>query len=125
MVEQDSERIVGVTSLYDQASPLLWPDETERSEGTLFLATTVTDPAYREYRPGCLIAWWALDRAAKQGLAWVRRGTGPYPGLVSYYRDVQGWTVVRTVEHNGVTAYALQRRAEPQPGLAALGMAPT
>ncbi|WP_250564586.1 hypothetical protein [Sphaerisporangium fuscum] len=36
MVEQDSERIVGVTGLYDKSSPLLWPDETERSEGSLF-----------------------------------------------------------------------------------------
>jgi hypothetical protein len=122
MTDQDG-RVAGVTSLYEQSSPLLWPDEAERGEPSIFLATTITDPALSGKRPGSLIAWWALHRAAAQGRTWVRRGTGPYPGLVAYYRDVQGWTVVRTVEHQGVTAYALQRRAEPQPQLAELGLA--
>ncbi|MEW9556332.1 hypothetical protein [Nonomuraea sp. NPDC050783] len=116
-------RVAGVSSLFEQASPLLWPDDAERAEACIFLAGTVTDPAYAGYRPGALIAWWALDRAFRLGRRWVRRGTGPYPGLVAYYRDVQGWQVVRTVEHQGVIAYALERRAEPQPHLPALGMA--
>ncbi|WP_199565081.1 hypothetical protein [Spongiactinospora rosea] len=116
------ERVIGVTSLYEQTSGLLWPEEAERFQPSFFLATTVTDPAYRQYRPGCLIAWWALDHAAREGRTWVRRGTGPYPRLVAYYRDVQGWDVVRTVLNRGVTAYALQRRAEPQPHLPQLGL---
>ncbi|MET9341855.1 hypothetical protein [Nonomuraea sp. NPDC003804] len=95
----DDGQVVGVTSLYEQSSPLLWPDEAERAEPAIFLATTITDPALSSQRPGSLIAWWALHQAAAQGRTWVRRGTGPYPGLVAYYRDVQGWSVVRTVEH--------------------------
>ncbi|MFG3437576.1 GNAT family N-acetyltransferase [Nonomuraea sp. NPDC047897] len=123
LVDSSSDAVIGVTSVYEQASPLLWPDEAEREQPSFFLATTVTDPAYVEHRPGCLIAWWALDRAARQGRMWVRRGTGPYDGLVRYYRDVQGWSVVRTVQHQGVTAYALERRAELQPHLPELGLA--
>lgn len=122
LVDSDAQTVVGVTSVYDQASPLLWPNEAERQQPSIFLATTVTHPAYTEHRPGCLIAWWALDLAARQDKMWVRRGTGPYEGLVRYYRDVQGWRVARTVQHNGVTAYALERRAEPQPHLTELGM---
>lgn len=123
LVDTGKDGVAGVTSLYEQASPLLWPDETERAQPSFFLATTVTDPAYAAHRPGSLIAWWALDRAAQQGRMWVRRGTGPYEGLVRYYRDVQGWSVVRTVEHQGMTAYALERRAELQPSLPSMGMA--
>ena len=115
--------VAGVTSLYEEASPLLWPDDDEREQPSIFLATTVTDPTYAEHRPGTLMAWWALDHAARRGRMWVRRGTGPYPGLVAYYRDVQGWRVARTVEHQGVTAYALERRAQLQPQLPSLGMA--
>ena len=123
LVDSPTGAIVGITSLYEQASPLLWPNESERRQPSFFLATTVTHPASAGHRPGCLIAWWALDRAAREGRMWVRRGTGPYPGLIAYYRDVQGWRVVRTVQHQGVTAHALQRRAELQPHLPELGMA--
>jgi hypothetical protein len=85
-----------------------------------FLATTVTDPAFAGPGLGCLIAWWALDHAAHRNMAWVRRGTGPYPGLVHYYTHVQGWHLIRAVERDGVTAYALARRAERQPGLSSI-----
>ncbi|MFI9559352.1 hypothetical protein [Nonomuraea endophytica] len=117
----ENQRVMGVTSVYDKASPLLWPDDPDPS---LFLATTVTDPDYRRQQPGRLIAWWTLDYAAQHDYVWVRRGTGPYPRLVAYYRDVQGWTVSATVKHQGVTAYGLQRAAEPQPDLPRLGMQP-
>lgn len=44
----------------------------------------------------------------------LRRGTGPYPDLVRYYSQVQGWTLLRTVDRKGATVYGFQRRAEPQ-----------
>jgi hypothetical protein len=50
------------------------------------------------------------------GRAWVRRGTTE-PGLVRYYRDVQGWSVVREKERDGFLVTGLARRAELQPGL--------
>jgi hypothetical protein len=46
----------------------------------------------------------------------VRRGTTK-PALVAYYRDVQGWEVVREKEHKGVWFTGLARRAEVQAGL--------
>ncbi len=49
---------------------------------------------------GVLIAFWALDHAARHGKRWVRRGVltlGPANrGLVRYYRW-QGWRVVRVI----------------------------
>lgn len=38
------------------------------AEPFLYLNTSVTDPAHREMRSGTLMAWWAVDRAAWQGL---------------------------------------------------------
>jgi len=121
-IDEEADRIAGIVSLYDQASPLLWPDEEERNQPSIFLATAFTDPAYRDRRTGCLMAWWALDHAYHLGRIWVRRGTGPYPRLVDYYTKEQGWTLVKQVQHKGLTAYGFQRRAEPQPHLPELGM---
>ncbi|WP_326830333.1 GNAT family N-acetyltransferase [Streptosporangium sp. NBC_01810] len=121
LVHTAAATIAGVTSVFENTPSLGWPDEAERAESALFLATTVTDPSYARHKPGSLIAWWALHQAALQGRSWVRRGTGPFPGLVAYY-ETQGWQVVRTFQQSGVTGYALARRAEPQPHLPALGM---
>jgi len=111
------DRVLGITSLYTECPPFLFTED-ELAEPSIFLATTVTDPAYAGQRLGCLIAWWTLDHAHHTGRTWVRRGTGPYPGLVRYYTDVQGWNLLRTVERKGTTVYGFQRRAEPQPGIA-------
>ena len=45
-----------------------------------------------------------------------RRGTTE-PELIRYYRDVQGWNVVREKEHKGVRFTGMARRAELQPDL--------
>ncbi|WP_030917212.1 hypothetical protein [Streptosporangium amethystogenes] len=124
LVHTTSGIVAGVTSVFENTPSLGWPDETERAESALFLATTVTDPAYAHHKPGSLIAWWALHQAAIQGRSWVRRGTGPFPGLVAYY-ETQGWRVVRTFQQDGVTGYALARCAELQPHLPSLGMSLT
>lgn len=108
--------IVGRTTVGDQSPEWCWTEQ-ERSEPAIFLSTTVTHPSRAGEQLGYLIARWALDYAARRGMRWVRRGTGPDPGLVRYYCDVQGWHVVRSVERGDVTAWALTRRAELQPGL--------
>lgn len=108
-------RIVGITSLYTETPPWGWT-EAERAQPALFLATTVTHPDLAGQRLGCLIAWWSLDYAAHAGLQAVRRGCG-YQGLLRYYRDVQGWRHVHTVDRHGVPAYLLSRRAEHRPDL--------
>lgn len=121
-VDEDADRIAGVVSIYDGTPELLWPDEAERNQPALFLATAFTHPDYYGQRIGRLMAWWALDHAYRLGRLWVRRGTGPYPRLVDYYTKEQGWTLVKQVERQGVTAYGFERRAEPQPHLPELGM---
>jgi len=57
-----------------------------------------------------------LDLAARTGRQWVRRGTTE-AGLVRYYRDVQGWDVVREKEHKGFLFTGMARRAQVQAGL--------
>jgi hypothetical protein len=111
----DDDAVVGCTSLYEESPPWFWT-EAEQAESAFFLATTVTDPALAGQRPGALMAWSTLDLATRTGRQWVRRGTTE-PGLVRYYRDVQGWSVVREKEHRGHLFTGLARQAEPQPGL--------
>jgi hypothetical protein len=102
--------VIGCTTLFDQSPAWFWT-ERERVEPAFFMATTVTDPKYAGQQLGCHLAWWVLDYAARTGRAWVRRGTTE-EALVRYYRDTQGWTVVRVKERGGATVTGLSRRAE-------------
>jgi hypothetical protein len=113
VMTDDGGRIVACTSLYEESPRWFWT-EAEQAEPAFFLATTVTDPALAGQRMGALVAWSVLDLAARTGKEWVRRGTTE-PKLVRYYRDVQGWKVVREKEHKGFHFTGLARRAEPQP----------
>jgi hypothetical protein len=107
--------VVGCTSVFDESPPWFWTEE-ERAKPAFFLASTVTDPACAGQRTGALIAWAMLDHAARTNREWVRRGTTE-PGLVRYYRDVQGWDVVREKERDGFMVTGLARRAELRPAL--------
>lgn len=111
----DGGAVVGCTSLYEQSPPWFWT-EAEQAEPAFFLATTVTDPALAGQRVGALMAWAVLDLAARTGRRWVRRGTTE-AALIRYYREVQGWDVVREKEHKGFVFTGLARLAEAQPGL--------
>jgi GNAT superfamily N-acetyltransferase len=111
----DHDRVIGCTSLFDESPAWFWTEQ-ERAEPAIFMATTVTDPAYAGRRIGSQIAWWALDYAARTGRLWVRRGTTE-ARLVRYYRDVQGWSVVRSLDRDGVSVTGLARRAEVLPDL--------
>lgn len=103
------KRIVGCTTVMTQAPPKDWtPQEAE--EPSLYLFTTVTDPAHREHKPGTLIALWAVDQAARQGRWWVRRGCF-FPELVTYYRT-QGFDLVKEQDRSAGRLYLLARRAE-------------
>ncbi|MEU2559760.1 GNAT family N-acetyltransferase [Streptomyces longispororuber] len=114
----EGELVIGCTTVFTKTPEWGWtPDEVQ--ESALFLATSFTRPAHRQRQPGRLMAWWALDRAARDGVEWVRRGT-VVERLMVYYRDVQGWNVIHTPQRKGRTAYLMARRAEPMPALAAL-----
>lgn len=67
----------------DAPPPWGWTD-AERTEPALFMTTTVTDPGHLDVKPGTLIAWWAVDRAARVE-AWARDCT--FTGLAKYYQS--------------------------------------
>lgn len=115
LTHEDTGQVIGCTSLFEETPQWGWTD-AERAEPALFLATTCTDPAWRAHQPGALIAWWSLGHAARNGREWVRRGCG-FEGLVRYYRDVQGFDLIHTVERHGYPAYLLARKAEEINGL--------
>jgi hypothetical protein len=80
------------------------------------MASTVIHPYHAGQRLGCQLAWWVLDHAARTGRIWVRRGTIE-PDLVRYYRDVQGWQVIRQIDRDGCAVFGLARRAALIPTL--------
>ncbi|MEV0445326.1 GNAT family N-acetyltransferase [Streptomyces spectabilis] len=100
---------VGCTTVTDSTPPMAW-SERELAEPALYLYTTITDPLVREAKPGALIALWAVDRAAREGKQWVRRGCR-FEGLVRYYQR-QGFTLVHTMQKTNGPMYLLGRRAE-------------
>ncbi|MER5494160.1 GNAT family N-acetyltransferase [Streptomyces sp. NPDC002454] len=112
---EDGGRVVGCTSLFEQTPPLGWTEE-ERAESAYFLATSCTDPTYQWARPGTLMAWWSVDKAAREGRTWVRRGC-VYERLVRH-NLAQGFHVVRALEREGMELRLMARRAEPMPQLA-------
>lgn len=109
----DDGQVVGCTSTYTE-TPEWGFTEQERNIPALFLASTWTWPTGR--RLGWTLARWALDHAAHTGRQVVRRGTFA-PGLVRYYTEFQGWTVVREVERRGKTCTFLSRPAQLRPDL--------
>lgn len=106
--------VLGCTTAFDWSPDWAFTSE-ERAEPALFLASTWTQPSDGA-RYGHLIARWALEHAAATGALHVRRGCF-HERLATYYRNVQGWGLLRTLERRGRTAYILTRRADPQPDL--------
>ncbi|MFJ4774107.1 GNAT family N-acetyltransferase [Streptomyces uncialis] len=101
-------RPVGCTTVTDSTPPMAWTEQ-ELSEPSLYLYTTVTDPAVRAWKPGTLLALWALDRAFQEGKVWLRRGCR-FPGLVTYYQR-QGFAVVHEMQKSRGPMYLMARRA--------------
>ncbi|HEY7263655.1 MAG TPA: hypothetical protein VH589_19475 [Trebonia sp.] len=89
--------------------PWGWTDE-ERAESALYLSGSVTDPAAKALRPGSLMAWWAVDLAARQGVPWVRRHA--QVSQVAAYNQARGFALVREGQRTHVRLYMLARKAE-------------
>ncbi|WP_188113910.1 GNAT family N-acetyltransferase [Streptomyces apricus] len=114
----DGRQVIGCTTVFTTTPEWGWTPE-ELTHSAYFLATSFTHPARRQDRPGRLMAWWALDRAAHEGVEWVRRGTF-VERLMTYYRDVQGWKLIHTPRRKSRTVYLMARRAEALPELKTL-----
>jgi hypothetical protein len=109
VLELDRSRIIGRTTLQEQGPPWGWTD-AEQAEPALYLTTSVTDPVFRHLKPGSVLAWWAVDRAAQAGADWVRRDCA-FPELAKYYES-QGYDLVREIERKGHRLFMMARRAE-------------
>ncbi|TYC08746.1 GNAT family N-acetyltransferase [Actinomadura syzygii] len=109
VLELDGSRVLGRTTLQEQGPPWGWT-EAEKTEPALYMTTSVTDPCFREVKPGTLMAWWAVDQAAQRGACWVRRDC-LFPELAKYYQS-QGYELVREVERGRHRLYMMARAAE-------------
>ncbi|MFI1017577.1 GNAT family N-acetyltransferase [Streptomyces sp. NPDC020965] len=108
LLEADGQP-VGCTTATDSTPPMAWTAE-ELAQPSLYLYSTITDPAVRGANPGAIIALWAVDRAAREEKLWVRRGCR-FPGLVSYY-ERQGFTLIHEMQKTHGPMYLMGRRAE-------------
>lgn len=113
LVEGDVQ-VVGFTTLFEEAPTLGW-SAAERREPSFYLSTSFTDPSYHPYRPARLMALWAVDRAARQGRAWVRRVCTD-TGLAHRYTE-QGFHLVREVGRGSDRLRLMARSAEVLPEL--------
>jgi hypothetical protein len=118
VLEHREGGIVGCTTVLREGALPLWGfTDAERAEPSLFLTTSFTRP--NPHRLGRLLAWWALDHAAGQGIQWVRRGTAQEE-LSRYYQRDQGWQLLRVAELPEAKVHLLQRRAAHMPDLPSL-----
>lgn len=101
--------VIGQTVVQEVGPPFGWTD-AERAESALYLSGSVTDPAAKMLRPGSLIAWWAVDLAARQGVPWVRRHA--QVPRVAAYDQAQGFDLVREEQRTHARLWMLARRAE-------------
>ncbi|AGP55044.1 acetyltransferase [Streptomyces rapamycinicus NRRL 5491] len=109
VLAEDGGQVVGCTTVQEQTPPWGWTHD-ELNESAHYLYSTVTDPAHRAKKPGTVMGLWAVDRAAREGKAWVRRGCN-FPELVRY-NETQGFSLVHEVRRTNNKVYLMARRAE-------------
>ncbi|MFE7314480.1 hypothetical protein ACFU7T_15585 [Streptomyces sp. NPDC057555] len=109
LAEEGSGQIIGCTTVQEHTPPWGWTGK-ELSEPAHYLYTSVTDPAYREKKPGTVMALWAVNRAAQEEKAWARRGCH-FPELVKY-NETQGFNLVHEVQRTHTKVYLMGRRAD-------------
>ncbi|MEU5136984.1 GNAT family N-acetyltransferase [Streptomyces californicus] len=115
VLTEDDGRILGCTTILRTSAPWNWT-EVEAAETAYYLSGTVTDPAERHRKLGSVIARWAVDRAAREGISRVRRDCRS-SALAMYYQQ-QNFQLVRKVSvPGGQTSYALERMAVRIPDL--------
>jgi hypothetical protein len=109
VLDDEAAGVIGQTVVQEQGPPFGWT-ETERAESALYLSGSITDPAAKVLRPGSLIAWWAVDLAARQGVPWVRRHA--QVPQVAAYDQAQGFDLVREEQRTHARLWMLARKAE-------------
>lgn len=106
------DQVIGCTTLADDRPAWGWTPE-QAAQGAYYLYTTCTHPGWRHTKAGSLIAWWAVDKAARDGKAFVRRGTVE-ADLMRYYAT-QGFELIHEVQRKSNLVYLMARRAQRLP----------
>lgn len=101
--------VIGQTVVQEQGPPFGWTDD-ERAESAFYLSGSITDPSAKATRPGTLIAWWAVDLAARRGVPWVRRHA--QVPEVAAYDQAQGFDLVREEQRSHARLWMLARKSE-------------
>ena len=101
--------VIGQMLVQDAGPPWGWTD-AERGELALYLSGSITDPGFRARKPGSVMAWWAVDRAARLGVPWVRRHCH-FEGVARYNLS-QGFMLVREEQRTNARLFMMARRAE-------------
>jgi hypothetical protein len=109
VLDHEAAGVIGQTVVQRQGPPWGWTD-AERAEPALYLSGSITDPAAKALRPGSLMAWWAVDLAARQGVPWVRRHA--QVPQVAAYDQAQGFHLVREEQRTHARLWMLARKAE-------------
>lgn len=109
VLDHEAAGVIGQTVVQEQGPPFGWND-AEQTEPALYLSGSVTDPAAKALRPGSLMAWWAVDLAARRSVPWVRRHA--QVAEVAAYDQAQGFTLVREEQRSHARLYMLARKAE-------------
>jgi len=105
----DEHGVAGQVLVQEQGPPWGWTDQ-ERTQPALYLSGSVTDPALRDRKLGSVMAWWAVDRAARLDVPWVRRHC--HFAEVARYNLTQGFELVREEQRTNARLYMMARRAE-------------
>ncbi|WP_246250958.1 GNAT family N-acetyltransferase [Actinomadura litoris] len=109
VLDCEEQGVVGRMLVQDVGPPWGWTD-AERAEPAWYLSGSLTVPGLRSRRPGTVMAWWAVDRAARSGVGWVRRHCH-FEGVARYNLS-QGFTLVRTEQRTNARLFMMARRAE-------------
>src|ERR1700722_4589906 len=109
VLDDAAATLIGQTVVQEQGPPFGWTD-AERAEPALYLSGSITDPAAKALRPGALIAWWAVDLAARRDIPWVRRHA--QVAEVAAYDQAQGFDLVREQQRTHARLWMLARKSE-------------
>ncbi|MCP2340276.1 GNAT family N-acetyltransferase [Actinomadura rupiterrae] len=104
----DQAGVVGQMVVQDVGPPWGWSD-AERAEPALYLSGSVTMPGMPG-RLGETMALWAVDRAARLGIPWVRRHCQVEE--VAAYNLTQGFVLVREEQRTSAHLWMMARRSE-------------
>lgn len=111
----DAGPAVAVIAISRDGDPDFWT-AAELAEPAVYLSKAAVRPGFTGIGLGALLFRWAVDYAARLGVAWVRLDAWATNDTLHDYYRARGWTFVRNDPPEGRRSGALfQRPAVPDP----------